>query len=66
MDIAVGYGSYSQMLRFPNFLFYYCGHVTANGPSDHMEIPKNPLMKYHCELKAVSFMKLNLAFKFIT
>ena len=37
-----------------------------NGPSYPMEIPKNPLRRCQCELNEISFMKLNLVFKFIT
>ena len=40
LDVAVGYGPYSQILMLPNFPFYYCWYITVNGPSDNMEITK--------------------------
>jgi len=41
-----------------------CEYITVNGPSDLMEFRKAVLRRVHCELKAVSVMKLNFNIKF--
>jgi len=62
LDITVGYRLYSQLLCF----FTSGEHITVNDPSDIMDFRKAVSRRYHCEINAVSVMKLTLNIKFIT